>query len=130
MSSKFQADLVSSVVQVICNFQGVLDDIGTLQGNVDQLNDIVKNLVENCDKDYKEQLEKEAKELNQNWKKVTDLAKSQNKKLKVRCTPVVRMCGRKRDLLKSCSCHCGPPPRPPQQGFLGGCVWEIAWSLR
>ncbi len=63
--------------------QGVLEDINTLQGNVDQLNDIVKVLMENCDNDFKDHLKKQTDELNQTWKKVTEMAKSQNKKLKV-----------------------------------------------
>ena len=64
-------------------FQGVQDDISTLLGNVKQLNEIAKVLQENCDSEFKDHLEKQTEELNQNWKKVTDLARNQNNKLTV-----------------------------------------------
>ena len=74
---------------LICNdnplhFQGVLEDVETLQGNVTQLNDIAKSLLLEAEKEYKEHLDKQTQELNENWQKITDMADNQNNKLKVR----------------------------------------------
>ncbi len=61
-----------------------MEDIETLQGNVTQLNDIAKSLLLEAEKEYKEHLDKQTQELNDNWHKITDMADTQNNKLKVR----------------------------------------------
>lgn len=62
-------------------FQGVLEDILTLQDNVDSINELSNQLSQQTDTPFTADVKKQVKELNEKWEKVVGLAQEQNTRL-------------------------------------------------
>ena len=62
-------------------FQGVLEDILTLQDNVDSINELCNQLSEQTETPFIVDIKNNVKELNEKWEKVVSLAKEQNTRL-------------------------------------------------
>ncbi len=63
-------------------FQGVLEDIQTLQPNVSNINDIYKSLSVCSEEEFEDKFTKDVDDLNERWKAVNKLANDQNTTLK------------------------------------------------
>ena len=63
-------------------FQGVQDDIKTLQNNMDSINHIYRGLSQHIETTFGKKLSDEVQDLNTNWNKVLTLAEQQHDRLK------------------------------------------------
>ena len=64
-------------------FQGVQDDIKTLQKNVDNVNKLSETLTENAEPQFAKTMATQVATLNTKWDKVVSLSEEQNRRLKV-----------------------------------------------
>ena len=62
-------------------FQGVLDDIKTLEDNVNSISDITTDLLRASDKDFAEKLRGEVDSLTRRWADISQLARDQKQRL-------------------------------------------------
>lgn len=64
------------------NWQGVKDDIGTLQQNVNNIQDLCNQLTEDADPKFGQKITQEVTSLQEKWNKVVTMAGEQNSRLK------------------------------------------------
>ena len=62
-------------------FQGVQEDIETMQSTVDSINEVVNIFLPKADKTFGRQLKSEQDEMNAKWTKLVDLSLKHNNKL-------------------------------------------------
>ena len=62
-------------------FQGVLEDIMTLEDNVKSIQEITTDLKENSEKEFGDKLQGEVDQLTQRWASISQLASSQKTRL-------------------------------------------------
>ena len=70
------------ILYCLFSFQGVQDDIKTLQKNMDSINHLYRGLSLHIEPTFGKKLSEEVQELNTNWDKVLTLAEQQHARLK------------------------------------------------
>lgn len=75
--------LLAHELYFLFTLQGVQEDIKTLQQNVNNINDLCKQLLVEAEPNFGERLLKEVNNLNEKWAQTVKLAMEQNKRLKM-----------------------------------------------